>query len=297
MRAMKHPILLGACVALCVVAASTFATTASSTPGQAPKVEFPAASPAAKLQQRVGITDIGIEYARPGVKGRKIFGDLVPYDEVWRTGANGATKITFSTDAKLGGQAVPAGSYALFTIPTRGDWTVILNKVTEQWGSYKYDEKNDLLRVKVKPVTLADAVETMTIELAEIRDDSAMLVIEWDKLRVSVKIEVDTVGMVVPQIRAAMAAEGKKPYFPAAMFFYEHDLDLKQAVQWIDEAIKEQPDAMWIIYRKGLILAKADDKAGALAAAKQALELANKAGGSLGAEYKHLCEALIARVQ
>lgn len=284
-------------IALCALIATTFVQGSSATLRQEPKLEFPQASPSSTLQQRVGLTDIEVAYARPSVKGRKIFGGLVPLGEIWRTGANTATKLTFSTDVKFGGAAVPAGSYALFTIPGAGEWTVILSKVTGQWGSYAYSDKDDQARVKIKPATLAESVETLTIDVNDLRDDSASLVISWEKTRVSVKIETDLVKLLVPQIEAAMSASGKKPYFPAAMFYYEHDLDLKKALGWIEEAIKEQPDGLWIIYRKGLILAKMGDKKGAMAAATQSLEMANKAGGAIGAEYKRLNESLIASLK
>jgi len=287
---MKHSILSAALFALAVPAASAL-------PSQDKGLEFPQPSPAATLKQRVGLTDFEIAYSRPSVKGRKIFGGLVPFGEVWRTGANAATKITFSTDVGFEGQLVPAGSYALVTIPGEKEWTVILNKATGDWGAYAYDEKNDQLRVKVKPVALAELVETMTIDFAGLRDDSATLSIAWEKTRVPVKLETDLVESLKEKIQAAMAGEGKKPYFQAAMFYYEHDLDLKQALAWIDEAIKEKPDAVWMVYRKGLIQAKAGDKKGALASAQAALELAKKAGGSLGAEYTRLSETLIASVK
>jgi len=261
------------------------------------KLEFPQASPSATVKERMGITDVEVEYSRPGVKGRKIFGGLVPFGEVWRTGANSATKITFGTEVNFGGSLVPAGSYALFTIPDSGEWTVILNKAEGQWGSYEYDAKNDFVRVKVKPVALTEAVESMTISLSDLRDDAATLNITWDKTRVPIKLQTNLVAVLVPKIDAAMAGTGKKPYFEAAMFYYAHDLDLKKAAVWIDEAIKEKPDALWMIYRKGLILAKLGDKKGALAAANQSLELANKAGGAVGAEYKRLNEALIASLR
>jgi hypothetical protein len=212
---------------------------------QEPKLEFPQASPAASVKQRIGLTDVEVEYSRPSVKARKIFGGLVPYGEVWRTGANTATKLTFSADVKLEGTPVPAGSYALYTIPGENEWVVILSKVTGQWGSYQYDEKNDLLRAKVKPIALKDPVETMSISLEEVRDDAAQLAITWDKTRVTAKIETDLVAVMVPQIKTAMAGDAKKkPYFQAAMFYYEHNLDLKQALAWMDEAVKEQPDAV-----------------------------------------------------
>ena len=151
--------------------------------------------------------------------------------------------------------------------------------------------------VKVKTVALTEVVESMTISLSDLRDDAATLNITWDKTRVPIKLQTNLVAVLVPQIEAVMEGAGKKPYFDAAMFYYAHDLDLKKAVGWIDEAIKEQPDAMWIIYRKGLILAKLGDKKAAVAAANQSLELANKAGGAIGAEYKRLNEALIASLR
>jgi hypothetical protein len=282
---------------LCASFLAIVAPLSSPRPLQGPSLEFPQASPAASFKQRIGLTDVEVEYSRPSAKGRKIMGGLVPYGEVWRTGANTATKITFGADVKFEGTAVSAGSYALFTIPGETEWTVILSKVTGQWGSYSYAEKDDLLRAKVKPIALKDPVETMSISVEDVRDDSAHLAITWEKTRVAMKIETDIVATLVPKIKAAMAGEGKKPYFSAAMFYYEHDLDLKQALAWMDEALKEKPDAVWMVYRKGLIQAKAGDKKGALATAQAALDLAKKAGGSAGTEYTRLSEALIASVK
>jgi hypothetical protein len=150
----------------------------------------PAPSPACSLKQRVGTTDIEIVYSRPGVKGRTIFGGLVPYDKVWRTGANEATRITFSAPVKVNGADVAAGTYGLFTIPGEKEWTIILNKTAQQWGAFKYDEKADLVRVKAAPVKLAEPVETFTIDINDIRDDSATLNLIWEKTRVPVNLAV-----------------------------------------------------------------------------------------------------------
>ena len=148
---------------------------------QAPKVDFPAASPACTLKQRVGLTDFEIVYSRPGVKGRTIFGGIVPWDQVWRTGANQATKITFNTPVKFNGTEVPAGTYGLFTIPGETEWTIILNKNSAQWGAYQYDAKDDVLRFKVQPGTLSDTrIETFCIEFNQIKDESAVLTLVWD---------------------------------------------------------------------------------------------------------------------
>lgn len=263
----------------------------------APKLEMPAASPLGKLEQRVGVTDVAVTYNRPSVKGRKIFGELVPYGEVWRTGANSATAISFSTDVKFGGAAVPAGKYALFTIPGEAEWTVILSKVTGGWGAYQYDPKDDLVRVTAKPAKLNDLVETFEIGLGDLRDGSATLNLAWERTRVGVKLEVDIVSVLKPQIEAAMSADGKKPYLAAAMFYYEHNIDLKKSLEWIEGAIKEQPEAFWAIYRKGLILEKMGDKKGAIAAAEASLALAEKAEGGIRTEYMNLNKALIARLK
>jgi len=257
-------------------------------------VDFPAPSPACTLKQHVGLTDIEVVYSRPGVKGRQIFGGLVSYGEVWRTGANSATKITFSTPVKFNGATVPAGTYALFTIPGETEWTIILNKVAVQSGAFQYDEKQDLVRVQAKPIQLKEQIETFTIEFNEIRDDSAVLNLVWDTTVVPVKIEMDLTGKLVPQIEAAMAAPGdNKPYFQAAMFYYEHGQDLQKARQWVDAAIAQR-EAHYIVHLKAKILAKLGDKEGAIAAARRSIELAIKAKDN---GYVKLNQDLISRLQ
>lgn len=266
------------------------------TPAPAPKLEFPAPSPTSTLKQRVGVTDIEVTYSRPGVKGRKIFGGLETYGKVWRTGANAATKISFSTAVKLNGTAIPAGEYALYSIPGKDEWTVIVYKVTGKWpwGAYDYKDTNDVARISVKPVTLPTPLETCTIGIDDISDESATFFIAWETTRVPMKLELDLTSTLVPQIEAVMASDAaKKPYFEAAMFYYGHNLDLKKALAWIDAGIAAQPEALWMIYRKGLILAKMGDKAGALAAAQQSLALAAKADGGFKDEYTRLNNALI----
>lgn len=264
----------------------------------APKIEFPAASPASTVKQRVGLTDIEVSYSRPGIKGRTIFGGLVPYGQVWRTGANTATTISFSTPVKLNGTTVPAGNYELFTIPGKSEWTVIIHKATAAWGAYSYDQKNDLARVTAKPSVLATPVETFEIGFNDLRDETATLVLTWEKVRVAVKIEVAVTAPLIAQIDAVMAsAEPKKPYAEAAMFYLDHNLDLKKAAAWMDAAVSAQPDAFYLVYRKGLILEKLGDKAGALAAAQASMEGASKATGGIKDEYVALNQALIARLR
>jgi hypothetical protein len=264
----------------------------------APHLDIPAASPAATIKQRVGLTDIEIVYSRPSMKGRVVFGGLVPYGEVWRTGANTATVITFSTPVTFQGAHVDAGSYELFTIPGKDEWTVMLQKVTKQWGAYEYNQKNDVARVTVKPAPFPSTLETFSIAINDISDDSATLNFFWENVRVPVKLQMDVVGTLVPQIEAAMAAPGKKPYVPAAMFYMDHNLDLKKALAWMDAAIAEQPEFYPIIYRKALIQAKMGDKEGAIATARKAIDLASKdSNGPAKEEYIRLDEAVIASLK
>jgi hypothetical protein len=262
---------------------------------QAPQIDFPPASPTCTLKQRVGLTDIEIVYSRPGVKDRVIFGGLVPYDQVWRTGANSATRITFSTPVKFQGSSLDAGTYELFTIPSKGEWTVILQKAGKQWGAYAYKAENDTLRVKAKPVELATPFETFTIGIGDLRDESATLNLVWEKTRVPVTLEFDITSKLVAQIEAVMASDAaKKPYASAAMFYRDHNLDLKKALGWMDAAIAAQPDAYYLVYHKARILAKMGDKAGAIAAAQQSIALAAKDNGAAKDEYTRLNETLIA---
>jgi len=259
---------------------------------QTPKVEFPAPSPVGTVKQRVGLTDIEIVYSRPGAKGREIFGGLVPFGEVWRTGANASTKISFSTAVKLNGAEIPAGKYALYTIPGESEWTVILSKDTSLNGAFGYSSTNDLVRFKATPTKLAESVETFTILINGIRDDSARLDLIWEKTVVPIKLELDLVSQLVPQIEAAMAAPGaKKPYYQAAMFYFDHDQDLQKAKKWI-EAAAAANETYYIVHLKAKILAKLGDKEGAIAAAKRSSELAIKAEGPKSG-YVKLNEDLI----
>jgi hypothetical protein len=264
----------------------------------AQNVEIPQPSPTGTLKQRVGVTDIDLTYSRPSMRNRKVFGGLVPYDEVWRTGANSATKLTISTPVKFNGTEVPAGTYELFTIPGKTEWTIIVHKDMSEWGAYKYDPKNDIVRVTATPVALEQPVETFAIGINDLRDESATLNLMWENTRVPVKLGFDVVSIVVPKIEAAMATDAaKKLYVPAAMFYLEHNLDLKKALGWMDAAIAAQPDGFYLVYRKALIQEKMGDKAGALATAQASIEGAKKAGGSVKDEYIRLNEALIARLK
>jgi Protein of unknown function (DUF2911) len=252
---------------------------------QAPKVDFPQASPTATLKQHIGLTDIEITYSRPSVKGRTIYGNIVPYGEVWRTGANASTKISFSTAVKLNGHDIPAGKYSLFTIPGEDEWTIIISKDTNSFGAFGYKADNDLMRFKTTPKKLGDiSIETFAIEFNHIRDESAVLELVWEKTVVPINLTVDVVSKVVPQIEAVMASPDKKQpqfYFQAATFYFNHDLDMKKALAWLDTGLADKPKIAYeLLNLKAKILAKQGDKDGALAAAKQSNELAIQAEGA-----------------
>jgi len=273
---------------------------AVSLPAQTPKVDFPAASPACTIKQRVGLTDIEVAYSRPGVKNRTIFGGIVPYGQVWRTGANAATRITFSTPVKLNGRDIPAGTYALFTIPGENDWTIIINKNATQWGAFQYDEKADVARFTVTPFQLTEQIETFTIEFNEIRDESATLNLVWDHTVVPIQITIELTSKLVPQIEAAMASPDKKTdgfYFQAATFYYNHDQDLHKALDWVNAGLADKPRIAYeMLHLKAQILAKQGDKDGAIAAAKQSSELAIKAEGA-GSSFVKMNDDLISSLK
>lgn len=283
-----------------LAALSLLATVALAQGQNAPRLVTPAASPESTLKQKVGFTDIEIVYSRPGMKGRTIFGGLLPYGEVWRTGANSATKVSFSTAVKIEGRDLPAGAYALYSIPGRNEWTVIFNKVTGEWGAYSYKEANDALRVKVKPTTLAQPVETFTIGISDLRTESAHLNLVWEKTRVPVKIEVDVIKSVVAQIDQVMGSGAKLTpavYFQAAMFYLDHNLDLQKARGWAEEATKGDQPLFYMLHGKARILARLGDKAGAKEAAAKSIAAAQAAGGAIASEYKRLNESLLATLK
>ncbi len=266
---------------------------------QAPAVQFPAPSPLCTVKQRVGLTDVEITYSRPSVKGRKVFGGIVPYDQVWRTGANASTKLTFSTPVKLNGVEVPAGTYALYTIPAKKEWTIILSTNLTA-NIFSYSPTNDFARFKVTPVALPRSVETLAIDLNDIRDDSATFNLFWEKVHVLFKIELDVVSKVVSQIEAAMAAPGQKQagfYYQAASFYFNHGQDLNKALGWLNTGLEGNPRIAYeLLYLKAQILAKQGDKAGATAAAKQSSELAVKAEG-LGSSFVKMNADLISSLR
>ena len=240
---------------------------------QAQGIKMPQPSTSQTITQAFGLGTISVNYSRPNVKGRQIFGDLLPYDQLWRTGANSATVVKFTEAVKIEGQDLAAGEYALFTIPGKTEWTIIFNKGTKEWGSYSYSEGNDVLRVKVKPLMLKDKVETFTMQLANVYDTTAQLQLMWENTSVNVNISTDIDTKVMADIAEAMKGE-KKPYFAAAQYYYNNGKDLKTALMWMNEAEKTMVDAPWVKLAKARVQLKMGDKTDAVKTAKEGQEIA-----------------------
>jgi hypothetical protein len=252
------------------------------------------------LKQRVGLTDIEIVYSRPSKKDREIFGGIVPFGQVWRTGANASTKISFSTPVKLNGVDIPAGKYALYTIPDENEWTIIISKDLAA-SIFNYSETNDLVRFKATPVPFGNSIETFTIEFNRIRDESAVINLVWDTTVVPIHLEVAITDKLVSQIETAMSSSGKKIdgfYFQAATFYFNHDLDLKKALEWVNAGLADKPNiAFELLHLKAQILAKQGDKDGAIAAAKESSELAVKAEGTAGSSFVKMNDDIISSLK
>ena len=232
--------------------------------------DLPQASPLARVEQRVGVTDFAVEYSSPGVKDRTVWGELVPFDELWRTGANAATKFEAGRDFRFGDVTVPAGTYALYTIPGKKEWTVILNDNADASGTRGYDESRDAARVTVKPESIAPR-ERLTFLFSDTTDDATRLDLEWAKQRISVPIHVDSMEHARENIDEALA-DAWRPHFASARWLLQTDGDLDQALAYADTSIAVKP-TWWNTWIKAQILGKLDRPAEAIAAAQRAQEL------------------------
>jgi len=259
----------------------------------AQSLKTPAPSPTQNVKQDFGVSSIDLSYSRPGVKGRKIFGDLVPFGKVWRTGANGATTITFGDDVTFGETKVPAGKYGLLTIPGGNEWTIILTKQLDVTSPAAYKQDQDVVRVSAKPYQLPFSIETFTIQFGNITGNSCRLEIMWDSTYVNLPITTDVESKVMAQIKDVMSKDNR-PYFNAAMYYMENGKDLNQALSWFDKAIEQQPNAFYIHYDRASCLAKLGRKEEAITAAKKSLELSKEAKSD---DYVRLNEKLLEQLK
>lgn len=280
---MRMNVLLAVCLLALVTAVD------------AQQLKTPAPSPTQTIKQDFGLSSVELSYSRPAMKGRKIFGDLVPFGKVWRTGANGATTLTFGDDVTIGGTKIPAGKYGLLTIPEKASWTIIISKQTDVTSPAAYKQESDVVRVQAKPVSTSEAAQSFTIQFASIKSNSLDLQLMWDKTMVTLPITTDVDSKVTAQIETAMNGnDANKPYFPAALYYMENGKDLNKALEWFNKAAEQNPKAFWVMHQQANCLAKLGKKQEAVTAANKSIELAKEAKND---DYVALNQKLLATLK
>lgn len=258
----------------------------------AQSLNTPQPSPTQTIKQNFGLSNIELSYSRPGMKGRKIFGDLVPFGKVWRTGANNATTITFADDVTIGGTKVKAGKYGLVTIPEKKSWTIIITKQLDVTSPAGYKQDQDVVRVEANTMNMGESMENFTMQFANIKANSCELHMMWDKTAVSLPISADVETKVMAQIDQLMNKDNR-PYFGAAMYYMDNGKDLNQALAWFDKAVELQPNAFWIHHQRANCLAKLGKKDDAKMAAEKSKALATEQKND---DYVKLNEKLLAEL-
>ena len=242
----------------------------------AQQLTTPAPSPTQTIKQNFGLSAIELSYSRPSMKGRKIFGDLVPFGQVWRTGANAATTLNFGDEVTINGTKIPAGKYGLLTIPGEKEWTIIISKQTDVTSPDAYKQDQDVVRVNVAPQTMPVIMETFTISFDFMKSNSCVLSILWDKTWVAFEITTDVDSKVMKSIDNIMNKDNK-PYYAAASYYFDNGKDMNQALSWVNKAVEATPNAQpWVHTLKTRILVKLGKKEEAIAAANNAIRIAKE---------------------
>lgn len=247
--------------------------------GLAQQLQMPQASPSARLTQKVGLTDVEVDYSRPSTKGRKIFGELVPYGEVWRTGANGATIISFSTEVMIGGKKVPAGAYALYSIPGKSSWTMILSKNTKLWGAIGYNPQEDLIRFEATPSKTSRMYDSFEISFNNLTDSNADLSLKWEQTRVDFTIQTEVDPIVMADIKKQVIdTQSTNPalLYQAASYYFNSNKDLNQAYAWIQQSTDNDPK-YWTMHLRAKIELALGKKTEGLASATKSKTMAQEA--------------------
>jgi hypothetical protein len=243
----------------------------------AQKVTTPAPSPLQTINQKFGLGEVTVEYSRPAAKGRKIFGDVVPFGKVWRTGANGTTKITFSDDVKLEGKDVKAGTYGLYSIPDKDSWQIMLYSDLELAGNVNdYKQEKEVVRFTVKTGKTAVKVESFTINIDNVMPTEATIGLMWENTAVAIRMTTDIDARVMKSIEESMKSE-KPDYFRAASYYFDNGKDLKQAHEWVTKATEANTSAFWMMLLKAKIEYALKDNAAGKASAEKTIALAKEA--------------------
>lgn len=240
------------------------------------QVRMPAPSPTQTIKQEFGIGSVEITYSRPAAKGRKVFGDLVPYNKLWRTGANAATRVVLTEPLEFAGKRIDTGTYVLYTIPGIDSWDIIFNKGLKNWGTDGYKESEDVARVRVEPSKTKSKTESFTMQFVDVKPESCELQISWEKTLVSIPIKADFRDKVRAQLETALQGD-KKPYWQAAQFYNEYEKNLPKALEYTSKAIETNEKAFWMWIYKAKIQKEMGDNAGALESSKKSLTLAQEA--------------------
>ncbi|SHF57471.1 Protein of unknown function [Salegentibacter echinorum] len=244
------------------------------------QVQTPQPSPFTKVEQKVGLTDVTLAYSRPATREREIFGELVPFGKVWRTGANENTKITFSDAVTIEGKTLEAGTYAIYTIPQENQWEVIFYTDASNWGNpQEWDESKVAVKATAEVEQLPFKMNTFTILINDLKMDAATLSFVWDQTVASLDFQVPTGKKAMASIDKIMNGPGAQDYYAAASYYHDADKDLEKAYAWVNKAIEMgNPDTYWMLRKKSLIAADLGKKEEAIAAAKKSLAAAEKAG-------------------
>ncbi len=254
----------------------------------------PQPSPSGKVSQKVGLAEVSVSYSRPSMKGRVIFGDIVVFDKMWRTGANSPTKIKFDDEVSFGGTKVPAGEYTLLSIPSKTEWSVMLNKDTKGNGAFTYQETDNVAVIKVKPQMLAQNVETFVIQFGNITNTTMDLEMMWEKTAIKVQISHDITPKMTSQIKKLLDPNRDAGlYFNIASYYYETNQNTQQALELITKSTDMAPK-YWTVHLKAKIQARLNDKTGAVASAEKSKELAT---ADKDDNYVRLNEKLIAELK
>ncbi len=260
------------------------------------QVKLPAPSPGQTIKQDFGMSSIELTYSRPSLRGRKMIGDADPFNVVWRTGANAATRIRFNDPVDINGNKVDSGTYVIYTIPQKeGDWTFILNRGIHNSGVDGYKESEDVFRTKARTVYDMPRLETFTMEFSDVKPESCQLRIMWDNYALFVPIKTDVKEKVRAQIEAGLKTD-KQPYWAAAQFYAEYDHNNKLALEMIDKAIAQnaKSNPFYMVHYKAKIQKDLGDKAGAIATANESIKMAKEAKND---DYVRLNEKLIASIK
>src|SRR5882724_9413055 len=245
----------------------------------AQQLRTPTPSPPQYVKQDFGLSFIELSYSRPGIKSRQVFGDLVPYGKIWRTGANNATTITFGDDVIIGGKKIPEGKYGLLTVPGSGEWVIIITKQLDVANSSQYKQDQDIVRVTVQSHELPFPLETFSILFNNVTNSNCDLDLVWDKTIVSLPIKTEIDSNIMAQIDNIMSKDNH-PYYNAAMYYFDNGQDLNKALEWFNKATDQNPKAYFMFYQKARCQAKLGKKQDAIASAQKSIQLAKEAGNS-----------------